>query len=121
LIKDVQRSNSLGSLSAKYESGTRGPGTVNKYTKLGKGDPGGPSYGTYQIATGTGTMKNFMKWMGGHHQDMSSRFKGLAPGTESFDRAWKKLAKEKVNSYILNVAISESNIFEAGRVQKRPA
>ncbi len=121
MIKDFQPSSSLGSLSAKYESGRRGPGTINAYKKLGKGDPGGASYGTYQIATGTGTMKNFMRWMVANHQDMASRFDGLAPGTESFDKAWKELAADKVNSYILNVAIFKSNIFEAGRVQKRPA
>src|ERR1044072_9394224 len=42
----------LGSLSSKYETSGRGPGTVS----TGSGDPGGVSYGSYQIATQTGTV-----------------------------------------------------------------
>jgi murein DD-endopeptidase MepM/ murein hydrolase activator NlpD len=37
----------LGTLSAKYETGGRGPGVVSS----GVGDPGGVSYGSYQMAT----------------------------------------------------------------------
>src|ERR1043166_4761527 len=37
----------LGSLSAKYETGGRGPGVVSS----GAGDYGGVSYGSYQMAT----------------------------------------------------------------------
>ncbi|HEY0366030.1 MAG TPA: LysM domain-containing protein, partial [Pyrinomonadaceae bacterium] len=40
----------LGTLSAKYETGGRGPGTVS----TGAGDPGGVSYGSYQMATKMG-------------------------------------------------------------------
>src|SRR5262249_46471025 len=40
----------LGSLSEKYESGGRGPGTVS----TGKGDLGGVSYGTYQLSSKVG-------------------------------------------------------------------
>ncbi|HKG81488.1 MAG TPA: LysM domain-containing protein, partial [Pyrinomonadaceae bacterium] len=37
----------LGALSAKYETGGRGPGTVS----TGAGDFGGVSYGSYQMAS----------------------------------------------------------------------
>jgi LysM repeat protein len=37
----------LGTLSAKYETGGRGPGTVS----TGAGDRGGVSYGSYQMAS----------------------------------------------------------------------
>src|SRR5690606_14182281 len=37
----------LGSLSSKYETGGRGPGTVSS----GRGDAGGVSYGSYQMTS----------------------------------------------------------------------
>ena len=37
----------LGSLSSKYETGGRGPGTVSS----GVGDAGGVSYGSYQMTS----------------------------------------------------------------------
>jgi LysM repeat protein len=46
----------LGVLSAKYETGGRGPGIVS----TGSGDPGGVSYGSYQMATKTGTVARFV-------------------------------------------------------------
>ncbi len=47
----------LGKLSEKYESGGRGPGTVS----TDKGDPGGVSYGTYQLASKIGRADEFTK------------------------------------------------------------
>lgn len=46
----------LGSLSAKYESGNRGAGTVSG----GKGDRGGVSYGQYQLASKLGRPAEFL-------------------------------------------------------------
>jgi hypothetical protein len=46
----------LGSLSERFESGGRGPGTVSG----GVGDPGGVSYGTVQLSSRTGTAARFM-------------------------------------------------------------
>src|SRR5215211_8493937 len=48
--------DALGALSAKYETGGRGPGTVS----TGAGDPGGVSYGSYQMATKMGTVARFI-------------------------------------------------------------
>ena len=67
----------LGELSAKYETGGRGPGTVS----TGSGDPGGVSYGSYQMATKTGTVARFVGQKGFQWAD---DFKGLAPGTAPF-------------------------------------
>jgi hypothetical protein len=53
----VPRSDQLGAVSAKYESGGRGVETVSS----GKGDPGGVSYGSHQLASKTGTMRAFLK------------------------------------------------------------
>ena len=67
----------LGALSAKYETGGRGPGTVS----TGAGDPGGVSYGSYQMATKMGVPARFVTqpgfpWL----QD----FQNLVPGTAQF-------------------------------------
>src|SRR6185503_8897206 len=48
--------DALGELSAKYETGGRGPGVVS----TGSGDPGGVSYGSYQMASKMGTVVRFV-------------------------------------------------------------
>jgi len=72
----------LGKLSEKYESGNRGPGTVS----TGRGDPGGVSYGTYQLASKIGRADAFVK------RYYPDEFKGLKGGTEEFTAKWKELA-----------------------------
>jgi hypothetical protein len=75
-------SPTLGKLSEKYESGGRGPGTIS----TGKGDPGGVSYGTYQLASKVGRADEFvMKYY-------PDQFKGLKGGTPEFSKVWKELA-----------------------------
>jgi Type VI secretion system spike protein VgrG3-like, C-terminal len=81
----------LGSLSAKYESGTRGAGTVS----TGKGDPGGVSYGLYQLSSKAGTCAAFIRYL--KKLPMSNLFEGLfkhKPGTKLFSVAWRRQAKE---------------------------
>jgi hypothetical protein len=73
----------LGKLSEKYESGGRGPGTVS----TGKGDPGGVSYGTYQLASKVGRADDFVK------RYYADDFKGLKAGTDEFTKKWKELAE----------------------------
>ena len=82
----------LGTLSAKYETGGRGPGTVS----TGAGDPGGVSYGSYQMATKMGTVARFVgqpgfKW--------ARDFQGLAPGTAQFTAVWKRIAAEQTADF----------------------
>ena len=78
----------LGQLSAKYETGGRGPGTVS----TGVGDSGGASYGSYQMTSKPdgGTVKQFIeqgdfKW--------KDKFPGLLPGSAKFTNAWKAIAQ----------------------------
>jgi hypothetical protein len=73
----------LGSLSEKYESGGRGPTTVS----TGEGDPGGVSYGTYQLASKIGRADQFVK------KYYPKEFEGLKGGSEEFTKKWKELAK----------------------------
>lgn len=74
----------LGKLSEKYESSNRGPGTVSS----GKGDPGGVSYGTYQLASKIGRADEFVK------KYYPDEFKGLKGGTDEFTKKWKELAEK---------------------------
>ncbi len=72
----------LGTLSEKYESSHRGPGTVS----TGEGDPGGVSYGSYQLASKAGRADEFVK------KHYSTEFAGLKGGTPEFTAKWKELA-----------------------------
>lgn len=78
----------LGQLSERYESGGNGPGTVS----TGLHDPGGVSYGTYQLATKTGTVAAFMAAEG---QKWARDFAGLKPGSPTFTAAWQMVAKRE--------------------------
>jgi hypothetical protein len=78
----VAADEQLGKLSEKYESGGRGPGTVS----TGKGDPGGVSYGTYQLASKIGRADAFVK------KYYPKEFEGLKGGTPEFTAKWKELA-----------------------------
>jgi hypothetical protein len=86
-------SDRLGTLSAKYESGSNGVGTIS----TGKGDHGGMSYGLYQFASKNSSIDDyidspeFSKW--------KKLFSGLTPTTSNFNKAWKKLAKDEPNAF----------------------
>lgn len=82
----------LGKLSEKYESGGRGPGTVS----TGKGDPGGVSYGTYQLASKIGRADEFVK------KYYPKEFEGLKGGTPEFTRVWKELATKDAKALHAN-------------------
>ena len=84
--------DALGSLSAKYETGGRGPGTVS----TGAGDPGGVSYGSYQMASKMGVPTKFVtqagfRWL----QD----FTNLTAGTAQFTAVWKRIAAEQTDAF----------------------
>jgi hypothetical protein len=74
----------LGQTSASHESGNGGAGIIS----TGKGDHGGVSYGTYQLSTTTGTLKEYLD-----QSSFGPRFNGLTPATPAFDAQWKELAK----------------------------
>lgn len=78
-------------LSARHETGSKfNPGAVS----TGVGDKGGGvSYGSFQIATKTGTAAQFIaspdarRW--------THEFRGLTPGTEVFSQKWKEIAAKE--------------------------
>lgn len=81
----------LGALSEQYESGGRGPGTVSG----GHGDPGGVSYGTYQLASKTGTAAAFVANEG---RRWAALLPG-APGSAEFSAGWREVAKREPEAF----------------------
>lgn len=77
--------DSLGSLSRRYEVGNRGPGAVSH----GRGDPGGVSYGSYQLASRLGNARRFLEAEG---RRWLAAFAGHAEGSEAFSVAWRAVA-----------------------------
>jgi hypothetical protein len=88
------RSKYPSTLSAKYESGGHGdPGAISATPN----DPGGASYGSVQLSSGTKTVDAFIA------SPESSRwredFRGLRPGTPEFDMKWKQIAKREPGEF----------------------
>lgn len=78
-------SHELGALSARYETSGRGPGTVS----TGRGDAGGVSYGSYQLASKLGRPEQFLVHEGARWQ---AEFGAIRSGMRGFSRTWKAIA-----------------------------
>lgn len=101
----------LGKTSEKFESGGRGPGTINDYKGGAKGDYGGASYGTYQFASflpeineGTGKARPIFKNNSPvlayiNASKFKSQFEGLTPATPEFDAKWKSIASSNGEAF----------------------
>ena len=85
----------LGKVSGKYESGTKGVAAISG--GMGGRDPGGISYGKYQLATKTGTMAAFLA--SSEAKAFSDKFKGLEPGTPEFNDAYRKVVAENAGAF----------------------
>ena len=83
----------LGSVSAQFESGGRGVGTISS----GAGDYGGVSYGAHQLATNNGSMMNFLNSKEG--QQFAAQFGGQAPGTAGFNEAYKGIVANNGDAF----------------------
>ena len=84
--------DALGALSAKYETGGRGPGTVS----TGAGDFGGVSYGSYQMASKMGVPARFVTQAG---FPWLQDFANLAAGTAQFTAVWKRIATQQTDAF----------------------
>lgn len=82
----------LGSLSEVYESAKEGPGAVSK----GTNDPGGVSYGVYQLSSKAGTLTRFMENEG---KKWAPEFGGVAPGGAQFSATWKQIAEREPDDF----------------------
>ena len=79
----------LGKTSKHYESGTSGPAAIS----TGVGDHGGVSYGSYQLSSNMGTLKEYLDATNNYN----GAFDGLKPKTAAFDQKWVELAKNDPN------------------------
>jgi hypothetical protein len=83
----------IGKLSERYES--RGDAGA-----VGEDIKGGPSYGKYQIATKTGTMKRFLSFLAKTNPGLAQKLEasggnqGALQRTSTFEKAWKELARK---------------------------
>ena len=82
----------LGCLSAKYETGGRGPGVVS----TGVGDPGGVSYGSYQMASKMGVPQRFVCQPG---FAWAKDFQNLTAGSAGFTACWKRIAAAQTDDF----------------------
>jgi murein DD-endopeptidase MepM/ murein hydrolase activator NlpD len=78
----------IGGLSARYESGGRGVGTISG----GVSDPGGVSYGIHQLSSAKGTARAFVRSAEG--APYAARFAGKAVGSPEFNATWRAIARE---------------------------
>ncbi|MFO0965154.1 MAG: GDSL-type esterase/lipase family protein [Gemmataceae bacterium] len=79
----------LGKLSEFEESSGKGPDTVSSgRISKDKPDPGGISYGTYQLTTTSGNADTFVR------RFFPTEFKGLKAGTASFSAKWREVARK---------------------------
>ena len=105
----------LGKLSEAFESGGRGPGTVSS----GRNDPGGASYGLYQLSSRAGTLAAFLRAEG---KRWAAELTGAAPGSAAFDAGWKKIAAREPDAFrdAQHQFIERSHYRKTvGEVQKR--
>ncbi|TFI59489.1 hypothetical protein E2493_04680 [Sphingomonas parva] len=82
----------LGALSEIFESGNRGPGTVSS----GAGDPGGVSYGVYQLSSNAGTLGAFLK---GEGKRWAAELGAFVPGSGDFSNLWKAIASREPDDF----------------------
>ncbi|QBH01336.1 lytic transglycosylase domain-containing protein [Xanthomonas oryzae] len=97
-----RRDYDLGKLSSTYETGGRGSITISG----GQGDPGGVSYGSYQMTSRTkqrdgtyvigGTVQRFVNSSG---FSWSGEFAGLTPGTDKFSEKWRELVNAHTDEF----------------------
>lgn len=76
----------LGKTSQFFESGNRGAAAISS----GKGDHGGASYGTYQLASAGGSKSTLNKFLTA--SGYASQFAGMTPGSREFNAKWKQIA-----------------------------
>lgn len=92
-IESSTGAQGIGRLSARFESGEKGPDVI------GYDSSGGTSYGTFQISSRAGTMRQFIDYLSDNAPDLAQRFKTAGPANTGSRRGkmpdlWKKVANE---------------------------
>lgn len=76
----------IGKLTAKYETGNKGPGFISDGESWG--DPGGTSYGSYQLESKLGTLQSYLKT----DDKFTKLLRPLRINGSEFKAMWRKLA-----------------------------
>jgi hypothetical protein len=92
------KQSSIGTLSSTFESGTQG---VNA---IGYDRNGGTSYGTYQIASKPGTMKDFIEFLRDKEPAWASKLKAAGPADTGSTKGrmpdvWQSIASENPEKF----------------------
>jgi hypothetical protein len=92
-VSSASGTEEIGSLAALFESGERGVAAI------GYDDGGGTSYGTYQIASKTGTMKYFLDYLDDTAPAWARRLRAAGPANTGgrsgrMPEEWKRIASE---------------------------
>lgn len=74
----------LGDITIKYEGTIKEPGIIIDNPD----DPGGKSYGPFQLSLNAGTLGKYIQG-----SQYAYFFKGLTPGSNEFDKAWLDISK----------------------------
>jgi hypothetical protein len=77
----------IGDLAEKYETGGRGPGFISNGDQW---DPGGDSYGSYQLASKVGTLQGYMKTS----LPFVAQLRPYRIKSPSFNKMWKAIAAQ---------------------------
>lgn len=90
-VKKMSEPGVTGDLSAKFESGSKGVSAIG-YDRVG-----GTSYGKYQIASNTGTMDRFIKFLKDKAPEIADKLLGAGPANTGSQKGampdvWKKIA-----------------------------
>src|SRR5690348_3680134 len=102
----------IGELAEKYETGGRGPGFISDGDKW---DPGGDSYGSYQLATKVGTLQGYLKTNLPYTKELNQ----AAPIKSSrFNDLWKEIAtkdpvgfKQSQFDYVSSISYSPCRAY----------
>lgn len=81
-----------GDVAAYFESGNR-PRSVETIS-YNASDPGGKSYGKFQLSVRSGTLKKYIAW-----SRFNDKFKYANPGSKEFDKIWVTVAQDKPKEF----------------------
>jgi len=94
-VEAVPETPALGSISKRFESGRGGVATIS----TGRGDPGGKSYGEFQLASKTGTLQKFLESEEGRPFAQKYNLRTADIGTEEFDRNYRMAASQDTTQF----------------------
>ncbi len=101
----------VGQLTKKFETSGKGPGFISNGSSWG--DPGGDSYGSYQLETKKGTMQEYLKT----NDKYARALKDLKINSSEFKAKWRLLAEQDPEGFEqsqFNYLASKANGFNDG-------